>query len=180
MAPATNEESLAGAFSMNFYRERDSSTASQCMEYVRANRTRFRIVSDGWGGEDNFWEPTDFWLTRISASFPASEERNIIAFDLDFKEFIRQYDIDEEAKGMSCESYIDGLLKEDEDGEGPPYRDNYTDAEIDKWVPECVQNREKFEAGRKRILEKYGLAPFTKLLRDIDVTTIVIFHRVSC
>lgn len=53
-----------------------------------------------------------------------------------------------------------------------------SDARIDRWLPECIRNREKFEAKRTRLLERYNRAPFTRRLRDIDVSTIVVFHSV--
>jgi hypothetical protein len=173
ISPAISDSALS-QFLSGYKPIKDSSLAFQCVVYVRSHQSRFREVSDGWKGEENFWEPNDYWLTRITELFLSATERNIIAFDLDVKVFIRQFDVDVEAAGKSCEAYISGLLLEGRDG----YKDVYSDDEINGWIPECIKNRETFEAGRTRLLEKYGRAPFTKRLKDIDVTTVVVYHSV--
>ncbi len=153
---------------------KDPDLTLECVNYIRANTPRFREVSDGWKGESNFWEPNRYWLEEIIKSFPDSPERKEIEFDLDFKEFIRQFDVDVQAKGKSCEQYYAKLLKE----HGDIYRELYSQVEIDGMVPNCKKNRVKFISGRKMLLEKYGTAPFTKKLRNINPTIIVVFYSI--
>jgi hypothetical protein len=153
---------------------KDPDLTLECVNYIRANKPRFREVSDGWKGESNFWEPNRFWLEEIVKSSPDSPERKEIEFDLDFREFIRQFDVDEQAKGKSCEQYYDELLKE----HGDIYRELYSQVEIAGMVPNCKKTREKFISGRKMLLDKHGTVPFTIKLRDIDPTIIVVLYSI--
>lgn len=157
-----------------FGRYVDSSMAAEGARYVQTNQERFRVVDDGWKGEENFWEPNRYWLERVQRSFPNSPEANEIEFDLDFKLFVRRFDIDETAKGKSCEQYVNKQLKES----GDIYKEVYSEDELKQWIPRCEQARNEFVIGKKRLLEKLRNAPFTKRLQEIDQTTIVVFYSV--
>ena len=151
----------------------DSSLKAECVLYIQTYRARFRVVDDAWKGEDNFWEPNRFWIEEAKKSFPGSQEALEIEFDLDFKEFIRQFNIDEEAKGKTCQEYYDEDLKDNLDA-----HEVYSKEEIARWPEECEHTRYEFTRGRLQILQKYKYAPYTKILQDIDITTIVVFHSV--
>ncbi|OGP66920.1 MAG: hypothetical protein A2W27_08820 [Deltaproteobacteria bacterium RBG_16_44_11] len=147
----------------------DTKVRAEIILYVRTNQSRFKVVEDGFKGEYNFFEPNRYWLDRINESFPNSPESKEIEFDLDFNEFMREFDIYKKAKGQSCEQHIKQSFKEG-------WYTIYTKDFIKQWIPECEQARKDFRIGRKKLLEKFQNAPFTKKLQDIDETTIVIFH----
>lgn len=150
----------------------DTKVITDIVRYIRTNQARFQVVDDGFKEEYNFCEPNRYWLDRIKKTFPDSLERTEIEFDLDFNEFIRQYDIDEDAKGQSCEQYVKKSWKEGQDA----YREaGYS---VEGWIPECKQVRKNFQTGRKKLLKKYQNSPFIKKLQNIDKTTIVVFHHV--
>jgi hypothetical protein len=153
---------------------RDSILSERCVNYVKANRSRFRVVDDEWKGENNFWEPTDVLLKRVKRAYPNSPEALEIEFDLEFNQFIRRFYIDPSARGKSCDQYCEELLED----AGDMYREVYSAEEISRWPSECASTRDEFEAGRKWLLDKYKNAPFTKKLQEIDVTTIVVLHSV--
>jgi len=150
----------------------DSKTAAECVRYVQANQGRFRVVEDNWKGEENFCEPNRYWLERVYRTFPNSPEGKEIEFHLDFNEFIRHFDIDKSAKEKSCEQYVNEELKKS------GYREVYSPDELKQWIPKCEQARKNFEIGKKRLLEKFQNAPFTKKLQEIDQTIIVVFYHV--
>jgi hypothetical protein len=152
----------------------DSTVAAQCVLYVQTNRLRFRVVDDGWKGEENFWEPNEHWFERAKRAYPNSRETLEIEFDLEFSQFIRRFDIDLRAQGKTCDQYYKDELEKN----GDVYRKVYSDDDIKQWVPECAKVRYDFQASRKRLLDKYRNAPFTKKLQNIDITTIVVFHSV--
>lgn len=150
---------------------RDSTVAAQAAAYIRSNRDRFKVVDDGWKGEDNFWEPTDHFLLRLKQSYPHTIEVMEVEFDMEFNQFIRRFWIDTDAQGKTCDQYC----KEELEHNGE-LKEAYTDVEIAKWPAECAKEREEFGAARKQLLNKYRNASFTKVLSDIDVTTIVVHH----
>ena len=156
----------------NYYSDRK--VTEQCLVYVQKNRGRFKIVGDGWKGENNFWEPTQYWAERAKKDHLNSVQALEIEFDLDFKIFIRRFYIDEEAKGKTCQQYHEEDVKNFLDA----YLDVYTKEEIDQWPVECERVREEFIRGRSQLLERYRNAPFTKILQDIDPTTIVVMHSI--
>jgi hypothetical protein len=142
--------------------------------YVQANQGRFRVVDDNWKGEENFCEPNRYWLERVNRTFPNSPEGKEIEFHLDFDEFIRRFDIDKGAKEKSCEQYVNEELKKSGDG----YREVYSLDQLKQWIPKCEQARKNFDIGKKKLLEKFQNAPFTKKLQEIDQTIIVVFYHV--
>jgi hypothetical protein len=152
----------------------DSTIAAHAVAYIRANQNRFRVVDDGWKGEENFWEPTDALLLRMKQLHPQTIEAMEIEFDLEFNQFIRRFWIDPDAQGKTCEQYY----REELEGNSE-LRESYTELEIAKWPAECAKEREQFAARRSQLLKKYKNAPFTKVLSDIDVTTIVVHHRID-
>jgi hypothetical protein len=156
----------------NYYS--DPAITEQCLKYVLKNRSRFRVVWDGWKGENNFWEPTGYWAEEANKYYPNSIQSMEIEFDLEFKEFIRQFYIFEGAKGKTCQQYHEDNLKKFKD----VYLDVYTRKEIDQWPSECERVREEFIRGRSKLLKKFRNAPFTQILQDIDPTTIVVNHSV--
>lgn len=153
---------------------RDARLMLQCIRYVQSHSERFREVHDGWKGENNFWEPNRYWIEHAKKHFPHSKEAMELEFDLDFKEFIRRFDLDEFATGKTCAEYFEEELKQNLD----TYLEVYSKEEIARWPGECDKIRKAFVRGRNRLLEKYRHAPFTKVLQDIDPTTIVIYHSV--
>lgn len=153
---------------------RDSTVAALAVAYIRSNRNRFMVVDDGWKGEENFWEPTDDLLLRLKQLYPNTIEAMEVEFDLEFNQFIRRFFIDSDAQGKTCEQYF----KEELEHNGE-LKETYTDVEIAKWPAECAKEREEFGAARKQLLNKYRNASFTKVLSDIDVTTIVVHHSVD-
>jgi len=154
---------------------RDSTVAAQAVVYIRSNRNRFKVVDDGWKGEENFWEPTDDILLRLKQLYPHTIEAMEVEFDFEFNQFIRRFDIRSDAQGKTCDQYY----KEELENNGDVIKQSYSDAEIAKWPAECATVREEFAARRKQLLDKYKNAPFTKVLFDIDVTTIVVHHSVD-
>lgn len=152
----------------------DASVSQQCLLYVQRNRTRFRVVGDGWKGEGNFWEPTLYWVNQAKKDYPNSMQAMEIEFDCEFKDFIRQFHIDDEAKGKSCQQYFEEEFIANLD----MYLDAYSKEEIDQWPCECESVREEFIRGRSQLLERYKNAPFTKVLHDIDPSTIVVIYSV--
>lgn len=156
----------------NYYSDR--TITEQCLQYVLKNRSRFRVVGDGWKGDNNFWEPTGFWAVEANKYYPNSIQSMEIEFDLEFKEFIRQFYIVEAAKGKTCQQYHEERLKKFID----VYLDVYTREEINQWPAECEKVREKFIHGQSKLLKKFQNAPFTHILQDIDPTTIVVIHSV--
>ncbi len=150
----------------------DSTISRRCVEYIRRNHGRFRIVQDGWKGDDNFWEPAGYWLQVARKLYPDSDQVNEIEFDLAFKDFIRRFTILEEVSGKSCRQYHKDIVE----SRIELYRAVYSKEEILHWPEECEQARAEFERGRKELLLKVGNAPFTKRLRDIDPTSIVVHH----
>jgi hypothetical protein len=156
------------------YISADSILGKQCLLYVQANRGRFQVVYDDYKGEDNFSEPSFYWAEQAEKRYPGSIEARKIAFDLEFKRFMSGFDIDEDAKGKTCQQFHDELIKHNLD----VYLESYTKEEIDKWPGECDNVRDEFLRGRSELLKKYKYAPFTKVLRDIDPTTIVVSHSV--
>jgi len=153
----------------------DTTLTMQCALYVEKNRNQFRLVSDAWKGEEDFLEPNRFWLNRAIALYPNSVETTNIEFDLDFKDFIRCIDIDERATGKTCQQYFDKLLAKKRE----MYLEHFSKEEIDRWPTECDSARTHFIRSRGRILQKYNNASFTKILRDIDPTTVVVFHSID-
>jgi len=152
----------------------DSTIGAQAVAYIRANQKRFRVVDDGWKGEENFWEPTDALLLRMKQLYLQTIEAMEIEFDLEFNQFIRRFWIDPDAQGKTCEQYYKEELEDNSE-----LRESFTKAEIAKWPAECAKEREEFAARRSQLLKKYKNAPFTKVLSDIDTTTIVVHHRVD-
>jgi hypothetical protein len=152
----------------------DVKVLAECFLYVQTNSSRFKMVPDNFRGDENFWEPNRYWLERINKIVPHSQESKEIEFDLDFNEFIRHFDINEEEKGKSCKQHVNEELKADRD----MFEDVYTEDDFKQWIPECEQARKNFEIGRRKLLKKFQNAPFTKKLKDIDKTTIVVFHHV--
>lgn len=152
----------------------DSTLASECLRYVQSHLTHFRVVEDGWKGENNFMEPSRYWDSLAQRLFPNSPEANEISFNLDFKDMIRTFDIDLGAAGKTCEEHCRDVLHDD----AGIYLEVYTQQEIHAWPAECTATRERFEKERSALLRKYGNTPFTKVLQDIDITTIVVYHSV--
>jgi hypothetical protein len=150
----------------------DTASARKCIQYVKSHRKHYQLRWDGWKGDFNFWEPNEYWLLELNQRYPDSDEAHEIAFDFDFSRFIRLYDMDPEAKGMSCEQLIKHRVKQN----AASYKGAYTKDDFKKWVPECQKVRDQFEAGRQKLIQKYGTTPYTKKLRDIDITTIVVSH----
>jgi hypothetical protein len=155
--------------------KRNDSTLYECIKYVQLNKKYFRIVDDKWKGDDNYWEPNRYWIYRIQMKYSDSYEAKEIEYDLDFKEFMREYDIDMESKGLDCDTYITNITT---GRSGDFYKEVYSEDEIKTWVPECKEARRKFRIGKKKILEKYQYAPFTKSLQDIDESFIVVYHSI--
>lgn len=154
----------------------DSTLSTACIAHIRKHYKLYRLVDDAWKGEENFLEPNHYWPEQIQNKFPDSPEAREVAFDLDFKDFIRQYYINEDAKGKSCEQYYKEFIKE----YGDQFSDaGYTDEDMKQWAPECKKVRENFINDKKALLNKYHNAPFTKILSDIDVTTVVL-HLSAC
>jgi len=152
----------------------DISLSEQCLLYVQTNWARFRVVDDGWKGEENFIEPNRYWMDQIKKYYPNSVEAMEIEFDRDFKEFIRRFDIDEDAKGKTCDQYYSEELKKNL----RVYLEVYSKEEIDNWPSECKNIRKEFQLARSQLLQKFKNAFFTKILQGIDPTTIVKFHSV--
>ncbi len=144
---------------------------SKCAKYVRENLNRFQEVDDGWKGEENYWEPNRYWLDKIIKLYPDSYERKEIEWDFEYKAFIRQFSFDEEAKGKMCEEYYHASELR--------YKEVYSEKEIDEAISSCRELRARFQSGRAVLLKKYGDLPFTKKLRDIEVTTVVL-HLGTC
>jgi hypothetical protein len=142
---------------------------SRCAKYVGEDLNRFQEVDDGWKGESNYWEPNRYWLDEIIRLYPDSYERKEIEWDFEYKAFIRQFSFDEEARGKTCEEYYHDPERR------KAYQKVYSEKEIDEAIPSCRELRAKFESGRAALLKKYGNLPFTKKLRDIDVTTVILF-----
>jgi len=142
---------------------------TQCVKYVRENLNRFQEVDDGWKGESNYWEPNRQWLDKIIRRYPDSYERKEIEWDFEYKAFIRQFSFDEEARGKTCEEYYQDPERRE------AYQEVYSEKEIDEANPSCRELRAKFQSGREALLKKYGNLPFTKKLRNIDVTTVVLY-----
>ena len=157
-------------YSFAYYLDgRDSSIIVKCLYYIGQNINLFREVKDGWKGEFNFWEPDRSWYLRFNKLDSSCSSLLAVKFDIDFKDFIRQYNIDIGGKGKSCEQYINELIKRN----GDAYRECYTDEDMKKWAPELEKTRLEFREGKRMLLEKYKNASFTKILQDIDETTIV-------
>lgn len=152
----------------------DSTVGEQCLLYIRNHRNRFKVVSDGWKGENNFWEPTRYWAEQVNKRYPNSTIAKEIEFDLEFNAFIRRFVIDEEAKGKTCEEYFKEHIEPNLD----VYLDVMTKEELYQWPSDCNRVREEFTRGRLQLLEKYGNAPFTKILQDIDPTMIVVIYSI--
>ena len=142
---------------------------SRCAKYVHENLNRFQEVDDGWKGESNYWEPNRYWLDKIIMLYPDSYERKEMEWDLEYKAFIRQFFFDEEARGKTCEEYYHDPERRE------AYKEVYSEKEIDEAIPSCRELRARFQSGRAALLKKYGDLPFTKKLRDIDVTTVVLY-----
>ncbi|MGH7456901.1 MAG: hypothetical protein ACRENG_36460, partial [bacterium] len=83
--------------------------------------------------------------------------------------FIRQFSFDEEARGKTCEEYYDDPERRE------VYKEVYSEKEIEEAITSCRELRAKFQSGRAILLKKYGDLPFTKKLRDIEVTTVVLY-----
>jgi len=156
----------------NFYSDRD--VTKQCLQYVQKYRNRFRVVSDGWKGDSNFMEPTQYWAKQGNSYYPSAGETREIEFDLEFNAFIRRFTIDEEAQGKTCQQYFEEHIEPNLEG----YLDVMTKEELYQWPADCGRAREEFERGRATLLEKYRNAPFTKILKDIDPTMIVVIYSV--
>jgi hypothetical protein len=153
----------------------DTTLTMQCALYVQKNLNRFRLVSDAWKGEEDFLEPNRFWFNRAIALDPNSVEATNIEFDLDFKDFIRRIDIDERAGGKTCQQYFDKLLAKNRDTD----LEEFSKEQIGRWPAECDSARTNFIRSRGRLLQMYNNAPFTKILQDIDPTTVVVFHSID-
>jgi len=147
----------------------DTELRSRCAEYVRENLNRFQEVDDGWKGESNYWEPNRTWLDEIIRLYPDSYERKEMEWDFEYKAFIRQFSFDEEARGKTCEEYYHDPARRE------VCKEVYSEKEIDEAIPSCRELRAKFQSGRAVLLKKYGDLPFTKKLRDIEVTTVVLY-----
>ncbi|MCX6142703.1 MAG: hypothetical protein NTZ35_05735 [Ignavibacteriales bacterium] len=167
----TNYRSRSDVDAVIFSQFLDTTLGNQCLRYIRMWRDRFQVVDDHWKGEENFWEPTLYWAEQAEKHFPGSMEAKEIAFDLEFKGFMSGFDIDEDAKGKTCEQYYKDNLEN--------YLDNFSKEEIDTWPSSCESIRRQFIRGRSELLRKYKNAPFTKVLQDIDPTTVVETHS-SC
>ncbi|MFA5834837.1 MAG: hypothetical protein WDA22_15280 [Bacteroidota bacterium] len=152
----------------------DSTLGYRCLQYVQRNITHFRMVDDGWKGENNFMEPYKFWDSVAQHIYPNSPEANEISFDIDFNDLVRKYSFTNDIAGETCEHHCRREFQRD----STHYLEYYSRDEIDKWPQECAQKRAQFESERNKLLQKYGITPFTKRLRDIDITTIVIDHTV--
>lgn len=150
-------------------------TFNECIKYIQRNKAYFRVVDDHWKGDDNYWEPNRYWIYRIQMKYSASYEAKEIEYDLDFKDFIREFDIDGESKGLDCETYIKSITT---GSHGDIYKEVYSEDEIKTWVPECKEARRKFRIGKNKLLEKYQNAPFTKSLQDIDESVVVVYHSI--
>ena len=150
----------------------DTLLMNKCIAYVSAHKDRLKVVDDGWKGEDNFYEPTNYWLLRALSKYPDSTQTKEIEFNLDFNELVRQYDIQDDFIGKTCEQCV----KDELEMGGEELRKNYSEDDIKQWVPNCKGVRKQFEEQRAALLEKYHNAHFTKKLRDINITTIVVFH----
>jgi len=156
----------------NFYS--DLNVTKQCVLYVQKYRNRFRVVNDGWKGDSNFMEPTQYWEEQATNRYPNAAEAREIGFDLEFNAFIRRFVIDEEARGTTCEQYF----REHIEPNLEVYLDVMTKEELYQWPADCERVREEFTRGRSQLLEKYRNAPFTKTLQDIDPSTIVVIYSV--
>ena len=88
---------------------------------------------------------------------------------MEYKAFIRQFSFDEAASGKTCEEYYYDAERRE------TYKEVYSEKELDEANASCRELRAKFEAGRAALLKKYGNLPFTKKLRDIDISTVVLF-----
>jgi hypothetical protein len=165
--------SLAGSTAPINWQFVDSALGTKCLLYVQEHKDRFRVVGDGWKGEDNFVEPNRYWDSVAQHLSPNSPATNEISFDLDFKDLIRRYHIDLDAAGKTCDQYSKEIFQN-----ADAYLEVYSWQEMQKWPAECAQTRDNFERERGEMLNRYGNAPFTNILRDIDTTTIVVFHSV--
>lgn len=170
-----SDSGLYGSYHIEAYNYfSDSTVGEQCLLYIQKHRDRFKVLGDGWKGEHDFWEPTRYWVDQGNRLYPDSMQVLEIEFDLEFHFFIRRFDIVEEAKGKTCQQYHEediGIFLD-------AYLDVYTKEEIDQWPAECERVREEFIRGQSQLLQKYKNAPFTKILKDIDPTTIVVMHSV--
>ena len=152
----------------------DTSLMNKCILYICMHNDRFKVVDDTWKGEDNFWEPSRYWLLKAQSVYPDSIQTKKIEFDLDFNDLVRQFDIQDDFMGKTCEQCV----KEELEMDGEELRKDYSEDDIRKWTPNCMEVRKQFDGRRKILLKKYDNAPFTKILKDIDVTTIVVFHGI--
>ena len=143
----------------------DTLLMNKCIAYILSNKSHFKVVEDGYKGEDNFWEPNDYWFKQASRKYPNSIETKNIEFDLDFNKFIRKYDIDVDARGKTAEQYY----KEDLEMGG-----DFSGIDIKDLIPACEDTRKEFSNGREELLRKYKNASFANKLKDIDTTTIIV------
>ena len=173
--PLSHNDNLPSYDFIMFGQRRDTLLVISCLNYVRKNRSGFRAIGDTILGEFSFFEPTSSWLHEIRQMCADCAEGEAIAFDLEFKEFVRSFDIDRNPSPKSCDQYYQDLLKYDRQ-----YRELYTKEEIDQWVPECNKRRAEFVIGKNRLLDKFKRAPFTKILQDLDERSIVIFKHAGC
>jgi hypothetical protein len=144
-----------------------------CAKYLKNNFKRFRNILSGWKDEDSFYEPNYYWLEYIKKIDSTSIEVQLISFDLEFKDLIRQYetDINRESFGLSCEEFYTMWAKR--------YKEKEKKEILMELIPKCEEKRKEFVKQKERILKKYNYAPFTKILQNIDETEIVIFWDFS-
>ncbi len=140
----------------------------QCLSYVRNNISRFREIHDGWKGEENIWEPNYYWLDIIKGKYPNSKERWMIEWGLTYKDFIRQFEFSELAKGKTCDEYYEGLIKE-----YPEHLEYYSKEEIAKIKRDCETKREQYKKSLFDLLDKYKDNPIEKKMYDIDDRNVI-------
>lgn len=169
-----SDSELFRHFQSDYWRGRDVDVDLyfDCIHYMRPSKARFRIVDDGWKGEANFWEPDTYWLDMIVKTYPDSIERWKIEWDIDYKNTVREFTFNPDAKGKSCEAFYMDIIKE-----WPEFKEFYSDTDISNIIKDCNEKRTKFGQRLNELSKKYEgksyITPHIKKLREIDPKTVV-------
>lgn len=149
--------------------EDKNSVKYKCILYVRENLSRFREIYDGWKEEENLWEPNYYWLEILKEKYPGSKERWLIEWDLDYKNFIRQFELAlPYGKCGTCDEYYDGLISE-----YPEYLEHYKQDEIIEIKKDCELKRKHYKVKLNELLNKYKDIKIEKKMYEIDEKCIV-------
>ena len=142
----------------------------KCVKYISKHKPRFRMVYDGWKGDDNFWEPNNYWAEKAKQIDPKNEKTLEICFDLDFKNLYRKFSFTDCEACFSCEKFYKNEVFQHK----TLYLSEYSEKELSNYVSNCKKRRKKFEEEKNKLLIEYNFSQFTDKLKNIDSSRIIL------